>query len=131
MIDFESTKTEDGISIVSVEGWFEDFSCRYFLGCMDDFLKEGHREIVIDCENLAAVSSGCLGNLIRAQLRAKRQGGTIVLANVNNSIQEVIGFLGLNRLFGIYSTLDEALLKTRRKFGRRKVSAENQLSTCC
>ena len=131
MIDYERTMTEDGISIVSVEGWFDNFSCHYFLECMDDLLKEGHREIVIDCENLGAISSGCLGNLIRAQLGAKNQGGRIVLANVNNSFHEVIKLFGLTRLFGIYSTLDVALSKTRGRSGRNKITDRRLLSSTC
>ena len=131
IIDFLNTVADDGILIVSDVGWLEDFSCRYLLGCIDDLLKEGHREIMINCQNLGVISSSCLGSLVRAQLRAKTQGSAIVLANVDNSIHEAIGFLGLNRLFGMFTTLGVVLSRTRRKFGRKKSSTEHQLNTCC
>ena len=131
MIDFEKKITEDNIAIVNVEGRMEDFSCRYFFGCMEDLLEDGHREIVIDCENLGMISSAYIGCLIKAQRRARRHGGVIVLANVNNSIHEVVGFLGLNRLLGICPTLESALIKTRRKFRHQKTNVRRQLSTSC
>ena len=131
MIDFEKTLTEDNIAIVSVEGRMEDFSCRYFFGCMEDLLQDGHREIVIDCENLGVISNAYLGCLIKAQRRARKQGGAIVLANVNNSVHESVGFLGLNFLLGIHSTLEVALAKTRRKFRHPKTNVRHQLSTSC
>ena len=115
MIDFKKTITNDGIAIVKVDGWLKDFACPYFFGCMEDLIKDGHHEIVIDCSELELISSSCLNSLIRARGRAKKHNGSIVLANVNSTTSEVIGFLGLSRLIGIFPSVDEALLKIRRK----------------
>ena len=119
MIDFTKTLTHDGIAIVKVRGWLEDYSCPYFLGCMRDLVREGHQEIVIDCESLGLLSSSCLNSLLRARKQVREDSGQIVLANVNTSILEVIGFLGIKRLFGIHSTLEIALSKVRKKTQRQ------------
>ena len=118
MIDVEKTLTHDNIAIVKVSGWLESFSCPYFFGCMEDLTRDGHREIVIDCEEIGLISSSCLNSLIKARQRASKDGGLIVLANVNTTVLEVIGFLGLKRLFGIYPSVDKALIKLRRNIRR-------------
>lgn len=119
MIELKKTMTHDDIAIVKVNGWLEDFSCPFFSGKMEQLIRDGHREIVIDCEDLGLISSSCLNSLIKARKRATKGGGQIVLANVNASILEVIGFLGLTRLFGIYPSVDRALIKVRRKMRRK------------
>jgi len=119
MIDFVKTVTHDGIAIVKVDGWLESFSCPYFFGCMEDLIRDGHREIVIDCAAIGLISSSCLSSLMRARQRTQKLGGKIVLANVNASVLEAIGFLGLKPFFGVYPTVDQALIQTRRKMRRQ------------
>ena len=123
MIDFKSTFTEDNIAVVNVLGKLEDFACPYFFGCMEDLLQDGHREIVIDCQGIAMITAGCLRSLFKARRLANKQGGQIVLANVNDSILELIGLPSLKKLFGIYPSLDAALIKTRRNLRRKSGEA--------
>ena len=122
MIDFQREITSDGIAIVRLEGWLEEISCPYFSGCMQDLLSEGFDEIIIDCSNLDLIRSSCLGNLIRSNKRAKLQDGSIKLANVNSALLEVLAFLGLARLFGIYATVEAAVKRARKD---RKVKASS------
>ena len=126
MIDFNKALTHDDIAVVKISGWLEAFSCPYFFECMEDLINDGHREIVIDCEDLGLISSSCLNSLIKARQKALKGGGQIVLANVNATILEVIGFLGLKRMFGIYPSVDVALIKLRgklRRGNRKRVTA--------
>jgi len=62
---------------------------------MEELIGDGHHEIVIDCTELGLISSSCLSTLIKGRRRVSKRGGRIILANVNSSILEVIGFLGL------------------------------------
>jgi len=126
MIDFKREITYDGIAIVSLEGWLEEFSCPYFSGCMKDLIDDGYDEIIIDCSGLGLISSSCLGSLIRANKRARGRNGKITLANVNSAPLEVIGFLGVKKLFGIYPSVEAALGRARKG---RKISARNRKLT--
>ena len=119
MIDFKREVTPDGIAIVSLEGWLEEFSCPYFAGCMRDLSDDGYDEIIIDCTGLGLISSSCLGSLIRSNKRAKRGNVTISLANVSSAPLEVIGFLGLNKLFGIHASVEAALSRARKRREKR------------
>lgn len=122
MIDFKREITYDGIAIVSLEGWLEEFSCPYFSGCMKDLIDDGYDEIIIDCSGLGLISSSCLGSLIRSNKRAKGRSGNISLANVSSAPLEVIGFLGVRKLFGVYPSIEAALKRARRgrKIGARR-----------
>ena len=91
---------------------------------MEDLNRDGYREIVIDCEDIGLISRSCLNTLIKARQHARKDGGQIVLANVNTSLLEVIGFLGLKRMFGIYPSVDRALIKIRRKMRRKNRKGE-------
>ena len=91
---------------------------------MEDLNRDGYREIVIDCEDIGLISRSCLNTLIKARQRARKDGGQIVLANVNTSLLEVIGFLGLKRMFGIYPSVDRALIKIRQKMRRKNRKGE-------
>ena len=114
MIDFQREVTSDGIVIVRLEGWLEEISCPYFSGCMRDLLDDGFDQIVVDCSNLGLIRSSCLGNLIRSNKRVKQRDGSITLANVNSALLEVLGFLGLTKLFGIYPSVEAAVTRARK-----------------
>ncbi|MDA8563337.1 STAS domain-containing protein [Mariniblastus sp.] len=124
MIDFKKEITPDGIAIVSLAGWLEEYSCPYFSSCMQDLVSDGVEEIVIDCSGLGLISSSCLGSLIRSNKRAK---GRISLANVSSAPLEVVGFLGLKKLFGIYPSVNVAVsrarLRLRHNSSRQAVAA--------
>ena len=122
MIDFNSTLTDDDIAVVQVAGQLEAFSCPYFFGCMVDLIGDGHREIVIDCGRIGPISNSCLNNLMKARQKAKKAGGHIVLANVNATILDVVGLVGLKRMFGVYPSVDHALATLRRKMRRQMVA---------
>ena len=125
MIDFNREITDDGIAIVSLEGWLEEFSCPYFAGCMRDLSDDGYDEIIIDCSSLGLISSSCLGSLIRSNKRAQRKDVTISLANVSSAPMEVIGFLGLRKLFGIHPSVEAALSRARKRRKSRPVSQQS------
>ena len=87
---------------------------------MEELIRDGHREIVIDCTELGLISSSCLSTLIKGRRRVSKRGGRIILANVNSSILEVIGFLGLKQLFGIYPSCEQALIRIRRRLKKQR-----------
>ena len=119
MIDFQKEITSDGIAIIRLEGWLEEFSCPYFSSCMQDLINDGIEEIVIDCSGLGLISSSCLGSLIGSNKRAKRRNGSISLANVHSAPLEVMGFLGLRKLFGVHSSVNAALCRARMRMRRK------------
>ena len=118
MVDFEREITPDGIAIVRVGGWLEKFSCPYFAGCMEDLAKDGFKEIIIDCSDLGLISNSCLNNLIRPSNRLKDSNSKVALVDVNTPITKFIGLLGLKKLFGLYSTVEDALIPARKRMSR-------------
>ena len=65
-------------------------------------------KVIIDCGKLASVSSMGLGMLMRVQSQMKESGGQIKLANVPSVIAGVLQVVHLDKVFGLYPTVDAA-----------------------
>jgi anti-sigma B factor antagonist len=111
MFDFryETVGKDNDIVAVVLAGRLDEDGCNYLLGCVEDEILEGHRKLVLDCGGLDYISSMGLGTLIRVNSRMKAKGGDVKLAAVRGAVAEVVGVVGLNRIFQIYPTLDDAV----------------------
>lgn len=71
-------------------------------------LNAGHKFLVIDLGSVEYVSSVGLKTLVSLWQRAREAKGDMVLAAVNPRVREVLEIIGLDLVFGIYNTPDEA-----------------------
>ncbi len=115
MIDFQIFRDRSGAAIVSLSGELKASNCDYFFRCVDDLIEEGYREIIIDCDDLGFVSSHCWGRLVAARRRVMKKGGFVYLVYLKSMISDTLSVLRLDRLFGVYSTMSEALKKVKRR----------------
>ena len=109
MIDFESRKTEQGTLIIEVAGKLDGETNQYFFDCVKNEIEEGNKKIVINFDGLGYISSVGLGALVRASSRAAKAGGKIYLANIENSVLDVLRLVSFDKIFGIYETEGEAI----------------------
>lgn len=68
-------------------------------GCMD---------IVIDLDALGFIDSSGLGVLVSGLRRVKEHGGTLRLVCTNEAILKIFRITGLDKVFPLFSTLEEA-----------------------
>jgi anti-anti-sigma factor len=111
MFDFEYKKVgknEDILALVP-SGMLDESNCHYLLDCVKEEVLEGRKKLIIDCGGLEFISSMGLGMLVRVNSRMKKIGGDVKLAAVHGTVAQILGVVGLNRLFQIYSTVDEAI----------------------
>ena len=111
MFDFETEKLPGGIAVVSVRGSLDDSNRTYFFGCVEDLIKDGFSQIIVDCDGLGHVSSSGLAGLIRARGQAQAKGGKVYLTHVNATVAEVFNLTKLNKLLALYPTTKELLEK--------------------
>ncbi len=64
--------------------------------------------LIIDCTNLIFIDSTGLGTLAGALKDVSNVKAQMSLAAINKNIKRVLTVTGLDRLFSIYSTVDEA-----------------------
>jgi anti-sigma B factor antagonist len=111
MLDFryETVGANRDIMAVVLSGTLDEESCNYLLGCVEDEILDGRRKVILDCGGLGYVSSMGLGTLVRVNSRMKAKGGDVKLAAVRGAVAQVMGVVGLTRLFQIYPTVEGAI----------------------
>jgi anti-sigma B factor antagonist len=109
MLDFTTQQTENGTLIIRLGGELDAESNEYFFKCVEDEIKNGHRNIVINCSDLGFISSIGLAAFIRARSRVAKSGGRIYLARVNSTIMNVLKIVNLDKIFDIFPKEREAV----------------------
>jgi anti-sigma B factor antagonist len=71
-------------------------------------LADGQARIVVDLTRVDFMDSTGLGVLVGALKRAKERDGRLVLAGAHGTVQRVLGVTGLDRVFEMRATVEEA-----------------------
>jgi anti-sigma B factor antagonist len=101
-------KSQDIVSVV-LSGILDEATSNYLLGCVEEEILEGRKKLILDCGLVTYISSMGLGTLIRVRSRMQKIGGDVKIASVHGAVAEVIRVVGLNRIFQIYPTVDDAV----------------------
>jgi anti-sigma B factor antagonist len=72
-----------------------------FRRLLDDLLRDGHVEIVLDLNKLGFLDSSGLGALISARRRTYAAGGSLTLVCDDNQVLWVLEITNLDRVFQI------------------------------
>src|SRR5262245_52056329 len=101
-------KNQDIVAVV-LSGILEESNCNYLLGCVADEVLEGRKKMILDCGHVTFISSMGLGTLLRVRSRMQKIGGDVKIASVHAAVTEVMRVVGLNRIFQIYPSVDDAI----------------------
>jgi anti-sigma B factor antagonist len=104
----EVGKNQDIVAVV-LTGTLDENSCDYLLSCVEDRILEGRKKLILDCGQVTYISSMGLGTLVRVNSRMKKNGGDVKLALVKGTVAQVMGVVGLNRIFQLYPSIDDAI----------------------
>ena len=107
--NIESEKTPDGVAVIEVAGELDLYTAprlkEALLGAMD----EGVLNIVVDMSGVHFIDSSALGVLIGGVKRLKPKEGKLVLVSVDENVNWIFQITGLNSVFDIFQTREEAL----------------------
>jgi anti-anti-sigma factor len=101
-------KNQDIVSVV-LSGILDESTSNYLLGCVEDEILEGRKKLILDCGQVIFISSMGLGTLIRIRSRMQKMGGDVKIASVRAAVAEVMRVVGLNKIFQIYPSVDDAI----------------------
>ena len=73
-----------------------------------DAIEEGHGTLVVDLTQATFVDSTTLGVLVGAKKRVAPAGGSVTVVCPHNEVRRLFDLTGINRVFDIYATRDEA-----------------------
>lgn len=104
------TRREDGgVQILRLEGEFDSFETEQVREHFDACVNQGEARVVLDLVDLTFANSTTIAYLITAQKQAQELGGSVVLAGPGDFILKTLKTLGLDQVFSIQDSVDEAV----------------------
>lgn len=113
MISNFELKTENinGIVIVRVRGELDALMAPKLKELLIKESDEGKNKFIIDFSELVHINSLAMGILRGRSREVRESSGDIKLANLNPHIATIFEMVGLDEIFEIYSSEEEALQK--------------------
>jgi anti-sigma B factor antagonist len=105
----EDRSVDSDTHIVAVAGEIDLFTAPEFKQRVSAPIDEGRRHVVVDLTDTTFIDSSSLGVLIGAHRRLRRLEGQLVVVCSNDAIAKTFRITGLDGVFTIVTTLDEAL----------------------
>lgn len=101
-------KKEESCTVVSVKGRLDTTNYLKLEKQLDNLIKEGTNCLVVDCVNLAYVSSSGLRVFLIALKELNKQNGKFVICNLQESIKEIFEISGFISIFDVYDNINSA-----------------------
>jgi len=109
----EFALTEDALDtdrhVVAVRGEIDLFTAPELKQKLTDAIESGKSRIVVDLTDTTFLDSTALGVLIGAVKRLRSREGALVIVNVDQNIAKTFEITGLDQIFTILSTRDDAI----------------------
>jgi anti-sigma B factor antagonist len=110
--DVKTDKVDDGTYVISLTGEVDLYTAPEFTQQLLDVISEGGKEVVVDFSDTTFIDSTTLGVLVGGVKRLRTLDGRLSLVCSDRNITKIFEITGLDRVFTIYPTRDEALAKT-------------------
>ncbi|MEO6605145.1 MAG: STAS domain-containing protein [Aeromicrobium sp.] len=110
-----STHTVDDFEIIEVGGEVDVYTAPKLREAIVTAIDAGHTRLIIDVENVAFLDSTGLGVLVGALKRVRADGGSLDIVCTHERILKIFGITGLDKVFGLHASIDEARAATHRE----------------
>jgi anti-sigma B factor antagonist len=105
----EERRVDTGTHVVAVTGEIDLFTAPEFKQRVMAPIAAGARHVIVDLTGTTFIDSSSLGVLIGAHRRLKTRGGRLVVACDNEAIVKTFRITGLDGVFTLAASVDEAL----------------------
>jgi anti-sigma B factor antagonist len=105
----EDRQVDDGTHVVAVAGEIDLFTAPEFKQRVSAPIDAGRTRLIVDLTQTTFIDSSSLGVLIGAHRRLRRLNGSLVIVVSGEAILKTFRITGLDGVFTIVSTLDEAV----------------------
>jgi anti-sigma B factor antagonist len=95
-------------TVIDVAGEVDVFTAPKLRERIIALLGEGKTHIVINLKDVAFMDSTGLGVLVGGLKRVKERDGRLALASAQGTVQRVLGVTGLNSVFSMHDTVEQA-----------------------
>jgi anti-anti-sigma factor len=106
-------RNQDGVIILSLDRGLKGETENTLRTRLEELVRSGHNQILIDLKQMPYIDSTELGRLIRAHLSVRQVGGRVKLCNLSNKVMTVMKLTHLDTVMDLYITEEEALASIR------------------
>jgi anti-sigma B factor antagonist len=104
----ETRTLESELPVIALEGEVDVYTAPQLKQQMIALLEGGTKEVVVDLTQVDYLDSTALGVLIGGLKRLREMDGNLALICPSPRIKRVFEITGLDKIFDIYNTVDEA-----------------------
>ena len=95
--------------VIAVSGDADLYTAPEFREKLINAIAGGAKKIVVDLSDATFVDSTMLGVLVDGNKRLQPAGGRLTLACTDRTVRKIFEVTGLDRIFGMHGSRDEAL----------------------
>jgi len=95
--------------VIELGGEIDLYTAPEFKERMSEIIDEGKTRVVVDLSQATFIDSTTLGVLVGGVKRLRPAGGSLSLVSTDENITKIFEITGLDRVFPIHSSRDEAL----------------------
>ena len=95
--------------VIELGGEIDLYTAPEFKERMVQVIEDGKKQVIVDLSKATFIDSTTLGVLVGGVKRLRPAGGTLALVCSDQNIVKIFEITGLDRVFPIYDTRDEAL----------------------
>src|SRR5213593_2629585 len=109
--DIKTEQVNENAYVISLAGEVDLYTAPEFKQQLLEVITQGGRQVVVDFTNTTFIDSTTLGVLVGGIKRLRTNDGELSLVCNDRNITKIFEITGLDRVFTIYPTRDEAVSK--------------------
>ena len=109
--DISTENLGDGLYVIALSGEVDLYTAPEFKQELLDAIANGAKEVVVDFSQTTFIDSTTLGVLVGGVKRLRTNDGQLSLVCSDRNITKIFEITGLDRVFTIYPTREEAVSK--------------------
>ena len=109
--DIKTEQLSDDSYVISLAGEVDLYTAPEFKQQLLEVIAQGGKQVIVDFSNTTFIDSTTLGVLVGGVKRLRTNDGQLSLVCSDRNITKIFEITGLDRVFAIYGTRDEAVSK--------------------
>ena len=109
--DIKTEKLRDDAYLIALSGEVDLYTAPDFKQQLLEVVGQGGKEVVVDFTDTTFIDSTTLGVLVGGVKRLRPNGGQLSLVCADRNITKIFEITGLDKVFPIYATRNEAVEK--------------------
>src|SRR2546427_432441 len=109
--DIATGQVGNGSYVIALSGEVDLYTAPEFKQQLLDVISKGAKDVIVDFSNTTFIDSTTLGVLVGGVKRLRTNDGQLSLVCSDRNITKIFEITGLDRVFAIYGTRDEAVAK--------------------